>query len=119
MKSIILIAILTALALGIIALAADTVAPSPSEVQALRLLSAYQHAVIDQQVATASASQFNAIAEQTRIDMHLPEGTTFAIDLAKQHVAVRLPDPPPPAANTPAPTPPPTDKVNPKGESPK
>lgn len=77
--------------------------PLPSELQSLRLLSAYQHVVIDQQTVAASEQALNSLAEATRREMNLPEGSTFAIDLQKQKVAVRLPDKPPATSSAPAP----------------
>lgn len=95
MKTFILSALgLTALAIGLLAQAP----PQPSELQRLKLLSAYSKAVLLQQQAQSAQQQFDAartdytkLADDVSAEMKLPKNSQFVIDVGKQQVTVQLP----------------------------
>lgn len=100
------------LALAIILLAQGAAPPAPTELQRLRLLSSYSHALMAQQAAQSATAEFNSardaytkLADDIATEMKLPKGSQFTIDIPKQSVAIQVP--PPPVADKPsAPTPP-------------
>lgn len=110
MKTFILSALgLTALAIALLAQAP----PQPSELQRLKLLSAYSKAVLLQQQAASADKAFadardsyTSLADEVSKEMKLPPQSQFIIDVGTQKVTVQLP---PPAPDKPA-------TVAPKGE---
>lgn len=106
MKRVILSAI-TLLALATLLLAQAP--PQPSELQRLKLLSSYEHAVLLQQQAASAdkafadaRDQYTALADEVSKEMKLPAQSQFVIDVASQKVTVQLP---PPEAPKPAESP--------------
>lgn len=104
----IVIALLTLFIAASILLAQS--APQLSEIQRLKLLNSYQHAILAQQQKDAANQQFDSardaytkLADDIAGELKLPKGSNFIIDIPGQKVEVKLPPPEPPK---PAPAPP-------------
>lgn len=94
---------LLVLAIGLLAQAP----PQPSELQRLKLLSAYSKAILLQQQAAAAdkafadaREQYTSLADEVSGELKLPKGSQFVIDVASQKVTVQLPAPEPPKPAT-------------------